>query len=52
MLREIKEELNIDLEIDKLISIFSSPKWNIELSNGDKTQQVLFFFLLKGEFEE
>lgn len=52
MLREIKEELDIDLEIDKLISIFSSPKWNIELSNGDKTQQVLFFFLLKGEFEE
>jgi ADP-ribose pyrophosphatase YjhB (NUDIX family) len=50
--REIKEELNIEVEIDKLISVLSSPEWIIEFPNGDRIQQLTFFFLLKGDFEE
>lgn len=50
--REIKEELNIDIEVDKLISVLSSPEYLIELPNGDRIQQLTFFFLLKGDIEE
>lgn len=50
--REIKEELNIDIEVDKLISVLSSPEWVFEFPNGDKIQQLTFFFLLRGDFEE
>jgi 8-oxo-dGTP pyrophosphatase MutT (NUDIX family) len=50
--REIKEELNIDIEVDKLVSVLSSPEWIIEFPNGDRIQQLTFFFLLKGNFEE
>lgn len=52
IVRELKEEFGLILEIDKLISIYSSPKWIIELSNDDKIQQVLFFFLMRGDFNE
>lgn len=50
--REIKEELNIDIEVDKLISVQSSPEWVGEFPNGDRIQPLTFFFLLKGDFEE
>ncbi|NLP33716.1 MAG: hypothetical protein GX359_00765 [Clostridiales bacterium] len=52
IIREIQEEFGLDLEIDKLIGIYSASKWIISLSNGDKIQQVIFFFLLKGKFNE
>ena len=52
IIREIKEEFGLDLEIDKFIGIYSAPKWTMSLSNGDIIQQVIFFFLLKGEFNE
>ncbi len=47
--REIKEELGLELEVDKLISIHCSAKWITEYPNGDKVQQLLFFFLMKGQ---
>jgi ADP-ribose pyrophosphatase YjhB (NUDIX family) len=50
--REIKEELNLDMEVEKLICVLSSPEWIIEFPNGDKIQQLTFFFLLKGDFDE
>lgn len=50
--REIKEELNIEMKTDKLIAVLSSPKWNMEFPNGDKIQQLTFFFLMKGHFDE
>jgi ADP-ribose pyrophosphatase YjhB (NUDIX family) len=50
--REIKEELNLNVKIDSLISIMSAPKWNLKYPNGHKLQQLIFFFLLKGDFDE
>jgi len=50
VIREIKEELGLILKIDYLVSIYSSPKWILELSNGDILQQLLFFFKMKGDF--
>lgn len=47
--REIKEELGLEMTAGPLISVFSEPKWDIELSNGDKIQQLTFFFLMEGE---
>jgi 8-oxo-dGTP pyrophosphatase MutT (NUDIX family) len=47
--REIKEELGLDLTAGSLISIYSHPKWTIELPNGDKIQQLTFFFAMEGE---
>ena len=51
IIREIKEEHGLNLGIDKLISVYSSPKWLLELSNGDRIQQVTFFFLMNGVFD-
>jgi ADP-ribose pyrophosphatase YjhB (NUDIX family) len=50
--REIKEELGLELVVDKLISIYSNPKWITEYPNGDKVQQLLFFFRMKGDLGE
>jgi len=47
--REIKEELGLDLTTGPLISVYSHPKWTIELPNGDKIQQLTFFFDMQGE---
>jgi 8-oxo-dGTP pyrophosphatase MutT (NUDIX family) len=47
--REIKEELGLDLVAGPLISVFSHPKWTLELPNGDKIQQLTFFFAMQGE---
>lgn len=50
--REIREELEIQLEVGKLISIYSGPNWTIGYSNKDRVQQVLFFFKMKGHVRE
>ncbi len=50
--REIREELGVELRPEKLISVMSSPKWNIAYPNGDKIQQLIFLFLMTGEFDE
>ena len=47
--REIKEELNLDLTAGPLISVYSHPKWTIELPDGSKIQQLTFFFMMEGE---
>lgn len=48
--REIREELGLKLRAEKLVSVYSSPKWLSRLDNGDKIQQVTFFFLMSGSF--
>lgn len=47
--REIQEELGLQLEVGRLISVLSSPKWSREYPNGDKIQPLLFFFMMQGE---
>ena len=47
--REIQEELGLDLVADSLISVYSQPKWTIEFPDESKLQQLIFFFLMKGE---
>lgn len=47
--REIREELGLNLEAGHLISVLSSPKWLSEFPNGDKIQNLLFFFKMEGE---
>jgi ADP-ribose pyrophosphatase YjhB (NUDIX family) len=50
--REIKEELNINIRVDSLISIVSDPKWVLKYPNGHKVQQLIFFFRIKGDLDE
>ncbi len=50
--REIREELNLTLQIGELVSIFSGPAWNIDLPNGDKTQQLTLFFTMTGKISD
>lgn len=38
MKRKIREELNLDIEVDKLISVLSVSERIIEFPNGDKIQ--------------
>ena len=47
--REIKEELGLDLMVDRLIGVYSGTDWNIDYPDGGKLQQVLHFFLMKGD---
>lgn len=50
MKRKIREELNLDIEVDKLISVLSVSERIIEFPNGDKIQQLTFFFPAKRGF--
>jgi ADP-ribose pyrophosphatase YjhB (NUDIX family) len=50
--REVHEELGLRMRADKLLSILSSPRWNITYPNGDHVQQLIFFFLMKGAIKE
>ncbi len=47
--REVQEELGLEMVTGSLISVFSDPKWDIELPNGDKIQQLTFFFSMEGK---
>ena len=46
--REIKEELGLEMQVNSLISVYSGPEWIKEYPNGDRVQQLLFFFLMEG----
>ena len=45
--REVFEELNLHLGVEKLIGVYSSPKWHHAFSNGDKVQNLSFLFKMK-----
>ncbi len=47
--REIREELGLDFSAETLVSVYSGTEWNVDYPDGGKIQQVLFFFLMKGE---
>ena len=47
VIREIKEELNINVVVRKLISIYSSPKWIKKYINGDIIQSLTFLLLVE-----
>jgi ADP-ribose pyrophosphatase YjhB (NUDIX family) len=46
--RELREELGLRLQVDRLISVISDPRWIKSLSNGHILQTLMFFFLMKG----
>lgn len=46
IIREMKEELNLNVKVKELISVYSGKEWKIEFPNGDIVNQLLFFFLL------
>ena len=46
IIREMKEELNLDVKVKELVSVYSGKEWKIEFPNGDVINQLLFFFLL------
>lgn len=48
--REINEEIGLDVRAGTLISVYSQPKWLIEFPDQSKLQQLVFFFLMEGEF--
>ena len=50
--RELKEELGLVLEARDLISVYSGAKWLTEYPNGDRVQQLLFFFKMEGDVDE
>jgi len=48
--REIKEELGLDVVAGSLISVYSQPQWMIKFPDESQLQQLIFFFLMEGEF--
>jgi len=44
--REIKEELNLKLEVNHLIGIYSSDQWHHSFPNGDEIQNLSFLFMM------
>jgi ADP-ribose pyrophosphatase YjhB (NUDIX family) len=40
--REVQEELNLTVNANSLISVFSGPKWIRRYSNGDELQSLTF----------
>lgn len=47
ILRETKEETNLDIRIDRLIGIYTSPTVVFEFPNGDVYQSFVVAFLCK-----
>lgn len=48
-IREIKEELDLDLNTGPLIGVYSDPKWNLTYPDGSNVQLLIFFFLMEGD---
>ena len=46
--RELLEELGLVLKTGELISVFSHPRWTIHFPDGNKLQQLTFFFRMEG----
>jgi len=44
LLREVQEETNITIEPKKLISIYSSPIYDMAYQNNDKIHPIMFLF--------
>ena len=49
LLRELREELNINVQIIRLIGIYTSPKVIFEFPNGDVFQSFVVAFLCKAK---
>ncbi|PIR80230.1 MAG: NUDIX hydrolase [Candidatus Levybacteria bacterium CG10_big_fil_rev_8_21_14_0_10_35_13] len=49
LLRELREELNISVQIIRLIGIYTSPKVIFEFPNGDVFQSFVVAFLCKAK---
>ncbi len=47
--REIHEELGLNLKAGELVGIYSGARWLIEYPDGNKIQQLLFFFMMAGD---
>ena len=42
--RELKEEINCEAEIGKLIALYTNPKYDITYHNGDRIHPIMIFF--------
>ena len=47
--RELREEFNLKLTADTLVSVISSPNWTKTLPNGHIVQPLTFLFRMKGQ---
>jgi 8-oxo-dGTP pyrophosphatase MutT (NUDIX family) len=47
--REIHEELGLNLKAGALVGVYSGARWLIEYPDGNKIQQLLFFFRMVGD---
>lgn len=45
--REVSEELNLNLKVDSLLGVYSSPDWHHSFSNGDLVQNLSFLFKME-----
>lgn len=51
IVREIREELNLELKIRSLIVLMSDPKWGWKYDNGFQIHPVTAFYLMKGNID-
>ena len=51
IVREIKEELNLELIVERIITVLSDIKWGWEYDNGFKLHPVTVFYKMKGNIE-
>ena len=52
IIREINEELGLNLEVDYLLALLTSPKWKITYSDDFFIHSNTAFFKLNGDFKE
>ncbi len=50
--REVLEEIDLDMQVRDLISVYSGPQWDIDFTDGGGIQHQTFFFQMEGRVDE